>query len=151
MLTMGLIVEGEDDRLSYEIIFKRIKPELDIKTFLLHGCDKEKLKERFEILNKKLQESNYSGVKEGLIICAQTRRSGGSRMRFLSLRTCPLLGGQAEQKHFKSQAGFRTGLRDIMQGGKRKRPHDNIGACGNVYGWRDLSAPVTAIIFLFLF
>ena len=38
-----------------------------------------------------------------------------------------------------------------MQGGKRKRPRDYIGACGNIYGGGDLSALIAAVIFLFLF
>lgn len=64
MIRMGLIVEGEGDQLSYEIILKKIKPELDIKTFLLYGCDKEKLKKIFKILNKKLQVSIIAELKK---------------------------------------------------------------------------------------
>ena len=67
--SLGLIVEGDNDKLSYEMIFKRIKPELYIKTLVLHGRDKKTLKDIFKILNKKLQGSNHSGVKKGLIIC----------------------------------------------------------------------------------
>ncbi|MCL4546802.1 MAG: DUF4276 family protein [Deltaproteobacteria bacterium] len=69
MPSLGLIVEGAGDELSYEVFFKRIKPELDIKTLRLNGCNRENLKKIFKILNKKLQQSNYSGVEKGLIIC----------------------------------------------------------------------------------
>lgn len=69
MPAIGLIVEGEDDEFSYKILLKRIKPELEIETFLLNGFNKKNLKEMFKILNKKLQQSKYSGVEKGLIIC----------------------------------------------------------------------------------
>jgi hypothetical protein len=69
MPLIGMIVEGEDDQFSYEIFFKKINPELDFKTYLLHGCDKEKLNNIFPILRKKIKESEFSGYKKGLIIC----------------------------------------------------------------------------------
>lgn len=83
MLTMGLIVEGEDDKLSYEIFLRKIKPGLEIETLLLHGCDKKKLEERFKILNKKLQNSNYSGVEKGLIICDCDEKCAPERADFI--------------------------------------------------------------------
>ena len=80
---LGLIVEGEYDQFSYKILLKRIKPELEIETFLLNGFDKEKLKETFKILNKKLQQSKYSGVEKGLIICDCDGKCAPERASFI--------------------------------------------------------------------
>jgi len=83
MSLLGMIVEGEHDQFSYEVFFKKINPKLNFKTYILHGCDKEKLRVNFEILNKKIQHSNYSGVEHGIIICDCDKKCAPERANFI--------------------------------------------------------------------
>ena len=82
-ISIGLIVEGEDDRLSYEVFFKKIKPEINIISYPLYGCDKKKLVETFKILNRKLRQSSYSSVEKGLIIFDCDKKCAPERAGFI--------------------------------------------------------------------
>lgn len=80
---IGLIVEGEDDELSYEVFLKNINPELNIQFLRLNGCDKEKLKNTFKILNQKIKNPKYSRVEKGLIICDCDSKCAPDRAKFI--------------------------------------------------------------------
>ncbi len=82
MPSIAILVEGEDDQYSYESFFKKVRPDLNIKTILLNGCNKKALKDNFPILRGKIN-SQYSGYKLGLIICDCDTECAPERARFM--------------------------------------------------------------------
>lgn len=82
MSLIAILVEGEDDQYSYESLFKKVRPDLNIKTFLLNGCNKKALKDNFPILREKIN-SQYSGYELGLIICDCDTKCAPERAKFM--------------------------------------------------------------------
>lgn len=82
MPSIAILVEGEDDQYSYESLLKKVRPDLNIKTILLNGCNKKVLKDNFPILREKIK-SQYSGYKLGLIICDCDTKCAPERAEFM--------------------------------------------------------------------